>query len=153
MKINREAEQLGRAAVVAAIAEDPKRFGEAMDAMAQADSAVAHEAVVIYLVVGRVALQAIHQGTLPNEEQNRQHAAELAPALRAWAPVREEDIFALLEGLTTAGNRPPQIPADVFLITLFVTVGALVSWYGRGLGYASFYDFLDDLLDRAETAT
>jgi hypothetical protein len=151
MRIDREAEELGRAAVVAAIAEDPGRFEAALNAMADKDRDVSGQAVIIYLAVARAALLAIHQGTVPNEDQNREHATDIATEESKWAPISTEDVYQLLEGLF-AHDRMPDIPAESFLTTLFLTTGYFLSWYREGLGYKSFYDFLDAILGRLEAA-
>jgi hypothetical protein len=145
-----KAEELGRAAVVAAIAEDRDRFLVALEAIVVADKETTANAIMTYLGVARVVLMDIHHGGIPNEEQNRIHSSDISAEESKWAVLAANDVYALLEGLSD-DNTAPDIPQEKFLPTLFLTVGYLLSWYAESLGYKSFYDFLDVVLTRVES--
>ena len=151
MKIDSEVEDLGREALVAAVAEDIDRFIAALDAIAAKGQETRMAVLRLYVAIGRAALIAIHQGGIPSERQNRELAEKAVKAESTWSPVTVEDVYALLEGFCV-DDKMPDIAPERFISTLFITVNYMLSWYSGGQGYESFYDFLDAILNTIEAA-
>jgi hypothetical protein len=150
MKINPEAEILGRETVVACIARDPDRVVraiEAIEAIEQENPKTSGQVLEIYASVGRAALLAIFKGGLPNEPQNRKLAHEVVTS-ETWTDLNENSTYEVLESLTI--DHVPAVPPGEAVATLFVTIGYLLSIYRRPLGFDSVYEFLDALLTEIE---
>ena len=144
-KTERNAEGLARWAVMAAVAKDADELVAALDAIGSADTTAAEAGIGLYVAVARAALIAVHQGGVPSERQNRELADGVFKDESTWSPIRAEDVYQLLEGLSDDAASP-EIPPERFPSTLFITLGHLLKWYGRGLGYKHYDDFLDALI-------
>ena len=147
MKINPQAELLGRETVSACIARDLERAIRAMEAIEKAPAETSAQVLVIYGGVGRAALLSIFQGGLPNEPQNRKLAREVV-ASETWTKLTEDGAYEVLESLVV--DHVPTIPVGEAVATLFVTIGYLLAIYCKPLGYATTYELLDALLTELE---
>jgi hypothetical protein len=149
MKINPQAELLGRETVSACIARDLERVIRAMQAIEEATPETSTQVLVIYAGVGRAALMSIFQGDLPNEAQNRDLARKIV-ASETWTHLTEDGTYEVLESLSV--NHVPAVPVGEAVATLFVTIGYLLAVYCKPLGYATTYELLDALLTELEKA-
>jgi hypothetical protein len=149
MKINLQAELLGRETVSACIARDLDRVVRAIEAIEQVDLKTSGQVLTIYAGVGRSALLAIYKGGLPNEHQNRDLARRVV-ASEVWTNLTEDSTYEVLESLCV--DHVPTIPAGEAVATLFVTIGYLLAIYCKPLGYATTYELLDALLAEIEKA-
>jgi hypothetical protein len=152
MLIDPRARDLGLDAVVAAVTHDQDQFLDAIRALEATDRSISDQVMPIYLSVGRLALLAIHDGRLPDREQNRETAHAVVEAERHWARLQITDVQELLAGLSS-DEHIPGIPFDRFAFTVFVTVGHLLSAHHRRLGFTTIYDFLEIALERIEAET
>jgi len=146
MNIDPAAEDLGREAVRASIARDMNALALAQEAIADADASLRVQVIPIYLAVARSALRNTYHGKVPSQEQNKS-MAETLKREEPWAPVDAQDVYELLEGLSS-DDYQPDISADKLPPTLFLTVGYLLSRYDEPLGYNDFYHYLDEILNR-----
>lgn len=147
MKINPEAERLGRETVSACIARDRDRLVRAIEALEAVLPQTASQVLAIYAAVGRAALLAIYKGGLPNEPQNHDLAHEVV-ASETWTGMTEGSAYEVLESLSS--DHVPAVPAGEAVATLFVTVGYLLAVYCEPLGFATTYELLDALLAEVE---
>jgi hypothetical protein len=147
MKINPQAELLGRELVAACITRDPDRVVRAIEAIEKADPKTSGQVLEIYAAVGRAALVAIYNGGLPNEQQNRELAHEIVTS-ETWTGLSENSTYEVLESLTIV--HMPAVPPGEAVATLFVTIGYLLPVYCEPLGLATTYEFLDALLTEIE---
>ena len=147
MKINPQAELLGRETVAACIAQDLERAIRAVEAIERETSTISGQVLEIYGGVGVAVLLAIHKGGLPNEDQNRELAREIV-ASETWTNLTENGTYEVLESLSS--NHRPIVPAGEAVATLFVTIGYLLAISCVPLGYANSYELLDALLTELE---
>jgi hypothetical protein len=149
MKINPQAELLGRETLAACVARDLERVIRAMEAIEQAPPTTSGQVLQIYAGVGTALLLSIHKGGLPNEDQNRALARRVI-ASETWTNLTENNTYEVLESLTI--QHSPAVPVGEAVATLFVAIGYLLAVYCRPLGYATMYELLDALLDEIEKA-
>jgi hypothetical protein len=148
MKIDHTAEGLGRELILAAALGDPQRFLIGLEALAQVPAATAAAVIPTYLAVSRAALIAAYQGLIPNDAQILDLARDVTRS-ETWSPIRGEDVYELLQSLCS-DEYAPQIPADRYVTTLFITTAYVLSTFGSQLGYGNLYDFLDALVHLIE---
>jgi hypothetical protein len=149
MKIDPQAELLGREVVVGCIARDLERVIRAVEKMEQATHKTSTQALLIYASVGRAALLSIFKGGLPNELQNRDLARRVV-ASETWTDVSEDGAYEVLESLSI--DHVPAVPVGEAVATLFVAIGYLLAIYCKPLGYDTTYELLDALLAEIEKA-
>lgn len=149
MKINPDAEDLGRHAVRWAVAQERDNFLAAVGRIADAPEPVRDQVVPIYAAVGVAALLAIYEGKPPSPSQNETMARDLI-ASEPWAPVELNEVYEVLASYSTDG-RAPQIASEKVAVAVLVTDAYLLTWYARNLGHQDFYGFLDDILNGLAT--
>jgi hypothetical protein len=146
MNIDPAAEDLGREAVRQAVARNRDGLATALETIAQADSPLRDQVLPIYSAVGRYALRSIYENGSPNQQQNLEMAQRIKEK-EDWAPLVVRDVWEILEGLSS-DDHTPEVPIERFAATLFVVVGYLLSHYTQSSGFATFYDYLDEILNQ-----
>jgi hypothetical protein len=137
---DRTASDLTREALTGAVLKDLERLQAAFRAVP--DGAMWNQVIRLQLNVAAIALRRLYDG-LPGGEQNAELAAGIAE-VESWSAVLRDDVEALLETICT--QQRLTLPLQRLPVTLFVTTGHLLSSWTDDLGYASWDEFLDDIL-------
>ena len=145
MKIDREAETLGRTVVRWAGAGEKEKFLEALDALVAAEPQTRDRAVAIYVGVAALANRAVYGGGTPSEPQNQKLAEDLLKEY-PWDLVGLRTLFNFLESVSAPEKAAP-LENHEDLIAVFLVTGYIIIAYGRGLGHSDPYDFLDELVN------
>jgi hypothetical protein len=145
MQIDPAAEDLGREAVRTVVARDPEGLITAIEMITQADPALRDQVLPIYSAVGRSALRNVYENGHPNQQQNLDMARRIQEK-EPWTPLEVRELWEILEGLAS-DEHTPQVPPEHFAAALFVVVGYLLAHYARTSGFATFYEYLDDILN------
>jgi hypothetical protein len=148
MRIDRRAESLAREILAGVVSRDADRTAAGLDALAE-QGAVA-DATQLVFAVARTALLRIHDGEVPSERQNREMAA-LVVGSESWSPVDADEVHAVLETLCDPAHQS-NLPPEQLINAIFVVTGYLLASYLTALGYRSWTDFLDHILDTLESA-
>lgn len=143
MRIDRGTERLAREVLAGVVSRDPDRVAAGLEALAEADAVA--EAMRLTFAVARSALLRVHEGGLPSERQNRELAGHVAES-ESWAPVSADEVHDVLEALCDPARRP-DLAQESLVNAVFVLTGFLLSSYLTALGYPSWTDFLDDVLN------